>query len=122
MDKLQTRPKVQKRDRTESTAQSLSLGKMKYMIHLGVNIDTDGTIDEVDFPSIEEIIHNKAGSGDDTGDDVELGEGQDALKAAEDVRPRPRSRATKYVDKATLMRYGGVNLMQTACPFDMKVP
>ena len=83
MDKLQTRRKVQKRDRTESTAQSLSLGKMKYMIHLGVNIDTDGTIDEVDFPSIEEIIHNKAGSGDDTGDDVELGEGQDALKAAE---------------------------------------
>ena len=60
---------------------------MKYMIHLGVNIDTDGTIDEVDFPSIEEIIHNKTGSGDDTGDDVELGEGQDALKAAEDVRP-----------------------------------
>ena len=87
---------------------------MKYMIHLGVNIDTDGTIDEVDFPSIEEIIHNKAGSGDDTGDDVELGEGQDALKAAEDVRPDAETEVK--------MRYGGVNLMQTACPFDMKVP
>ena len=60
---------------------------MKYMIHLGVNIDTDGTIDEVDFPSIEEIIQNEAGSGYDTGYDVELGKGQKALEAAENVRP-----------------------------------
>ena len=97
---------------------------MKYMIRLGVNIDTDGTIDEVDFPSIEEIIQNEAGSSYDTGYDVELREGQKALEAAKNVRPdaEPRSRATKYVDKATLMRYGGVSLMQTAWPFDMKVP
>lgn len=60
---------------------------MKYMIHLGVNIDTDGTIDEVDFPSIEEIIQNEAGSGYDSGYDVKLGKGQKALEASEDVRP-----------------------------------
>ena len=51
-----------------------------------MNIDTDGTIDEVDFPSIEEIIQDEAGSGDDTGYNVELREGQEALEAAENVR------------------------------------
>ena len=60
---------------------------MKYMIRLGVNIDTDGTIDEIDFPSIEEIIQNEAGSSYDTGYDVELGKGQKALEASENVRP-----------------------------------
>ena len=53
---------------------------------LCVDVDADGPVDEIDLAAVENVVHNKASNGYDSSDGIELGEGEQAMKAAEDIR------------------------------------
>ena len=51
-----------------------------------MDVDADGPVDEVDLASVENVVHGKAGNGYDSSDGIELGEREQAVEAAEDIR------------------------------------
>ena len=51
-----------------------------------MDVNADGPIDEVDLTAVERMIHDEAGYCDNSSDGIELGEGEQTMEAAEDIR------------------------------------